>query len=336
MLTSTRSLSSGHTEVFVAPKKRNAARLVIIVLVLTAAAIGTLVYLRQQRKPRELVLSGTLEARTVNVGSLVGGRIARVLVDEGSRVSAGQLIATIETETVDRQIAEQQAVIEAARANLQKALAGPRPEEIAKAQAVAANDERDRRRLEALYHAGIASREQLDDAATRSKGSAEDLRVLQRGTRKEDIDAARAEVEQQQRRLATLLKQRAETDVRSSVNGVVQSFGLRPGDLVAPNQTVAEILEADQLWVRVFVPETLLGLVHVGAPVRAKVDTFPNEWFAGHIATINPQGEYTPRNVQTEAQRAEQVFGMRVIVDPNPKLKAGMAATVDLGVKGKA
>jgi multidrug resistance efflux pump len=305
-------------------------------MVVSAAVIGTLIYLRQQRKPRELVLSGTLEARTVNVGSLVGGRIARVLVDEGSHVASGQLIATIETETVDRQVAEQQAVIDAAKANLQKALAGPRPQEIAKAQAIAANDERDRLRFQSLFHYGIVARSQYDDAATRAKGSAEDLRVLQLGTRKEDIDAARAEVEQQQRRLATLLKQRAETEVKSSVTGIVQSFGLRPGDLVAPNQTVAEILEADQLWVRVFVPETLLGLVHVDQQVKVKVDTFPNEWFTGHISTINPQGEYTPRNVQTEAQRAEQVFGVRVIVAPDPKLKAGMAATVDLGVRGKA
>jgi len=293
------------------------------------------VWLRQERKPRELVLSGTLEARTVNVGSLVGGRIARVLVDEGSHVVAGQVIATIETETIDRQVAEQQAVIEAAKASLQKAVAGPRPQEIAKAEAIAANDERDRRRMESLYHYGIVSHGQYDDAATKAKGSAEDLRVLKLGTRKEDIDASRAEVEQQQRRLATLLKQRAETEVRSSVTGVVQSFGLRPGDLVAPDQSVAEILEADQLWVRVFVPETLLGLVHVDQHVRVKVDTFPTEWFRGHISTINPQGEYTPRNVQTEAQRAEQVFGVKVLVDPNPKLKAGMAATVDLGVKGR-
>ena len=315
--------------------KTNAVRFAIIATVLLAAAIGTLLYLRNQRKPRELVLSGTLEARTVNVGSLVGGRIARVLVDEGAHVAAGQVIAMIETETVDRQVAEQQAVIEAAKANLQKALAGPRPQEIAKAQAIAANDARDQRRMGALYHYGIVSHEQYDDAATKAKGSAEDLRVLQLGTRKEDIEAARAEVEQQQRRLATLFKQRAETEVRSSVNGVVQSFGLRPGDLVTPNQPVAEILEADQLWVRVFVPETVLGLVHVDQRVRVKVDTFPHEWFNGRVSTINPQGEYTPRNVQTEAQRAEQVFGVKVLVDPSPTLKAGMAASVDFGVKVK-
>src|ERR1041385_9336152 len=67
-----------------------------------------------------------------------------------------------------------------------------------------------------------------------------------------------------------LLKQRAETVVRSSVTGTVQSFPLRPGDLVAPNQTVAEILEESQLWVRVYVPETQLGLIRVDQPVRVR------------------------------------------------------------------
>ena len=71
-------------------------------------------------------------------------------------------------------------------------------------------------------------------------------------------------------------------------------------------------------------------------PFRVSVDTFPNEWFHGHIGTISSQGEYTPRNVQTRAQRAEQVFGVKVLVDPNLKLKAGMAANVDFGVKGRA
>ena len=126
------------------------------------------------------------------------------------------------------------------------------------------------------------------------------------------------------------------TTVNSSVAGVVQSCGRRPGDIVAPNQTVAEILEDSQLWVRIYVPETLLGLVHSGMPVKVRVDTYPDQWFNGHIATVSSEGEYTPRNVQTRAQRAEQLFGVKVLVDPNPKLHAGMAAEVDLGVKGRA
>ena len=315
-------------------RKTLVQRIVLLLVVLAVAAAFTIVYLRR-RMPQELVLSGTLEARTVNVGSLVGGRVEKVLVDEGARVAAGQALVTIETETIDRQIAEQRAAIENAVAQLAKGIAGPRSEEIAKAAAVAGNDERDRRRMAALYRDGIVAKELLDDATTKAKTSADDLRILQEGTRKEDIAALRAQVEQQQRRLDTLLKQRAETVVRSSVTGTVQSFGLRPGDLVAADQSIAEILESSQLWVRVFVPETQLGLVRVDMPVRVSVDTFPKVSFRGHVASINPQGEYTPRNVQTRAQRAEQMFGVRVFLDPDARLKAGMAASVDFGVKAR-
>jgi multidrug resistance efflux pump len=311
---------------------------VVIVLVLLSAVVAMLLWARQARKPKEIVLSGMLEARTVNVGSLVGGRVVRVLTDEGQPVQAGQLIVQLETDTLDRQIAEQMAAIEAARAALAKGINGPRREEIAKAAAVALNDERERERFAALYRAGIASKEQLDAATTKAKTSANDLELLREGTRPEEIAQLRAAVEQQQRRLATLQKQRAETDVKSSVTGVVQSFGLRPGDLVAPNQSVAEILEASQLWVRVFVPETELHLITVGQPVRVSVDSDPKQPLTvpGRIASVNPQGEYTPRNVQTRAQRAEQVYGVKVFVEHDPRLKAGMAAQVDLGVKGKA
>ena len=306
--------------------------LVVVALIATAA----LAYMREQRKPKPLVLAGTLEARTVNVGSLVGGRVVRVEIDEGSNVVAGQALVALETETIDRQIAEQEAAIAATRAQLAKTVAGPRDEEIRRAAAIAGNDERERRRLKALYDAGVVARQMLDDAATKAAASAEDLRALREGTRKEDIDVAKAQVFQQEKRLASLAKQREETVVCSTVAGTVQSFGLRPGDIVAPNQTVAEILEPSQLWVRIYVPETLLGAVRVGMPVRVHVDTYPDHAFQGRVSTVASEGEYTPRNVQTRAQRAEQVFGVKVLVDPDARLKAGMAAQVDLGVEGNA
>lgn len=318
------------------PAAKRALKRAALLLVLLAAGTATALYLREQKKPKPLVLGGTLEARTVNVGSLTGGRVVRVLVDEGNEVVAGQTLVTLETESVDRQIAEQQAAIAAARAALAKALAGPRDEEIRAAEAVAANDERDRKRMATLSHEGIVARDLAEDAATKAKQSAENLRALREGTRKEDIAAARAAVEQQERHLATLMKNRNESVVTSTVTGTVQSFGLRPGDIVAPNQTVAEILEPRELWVRIYVPETLLGLVKVNMPVKVFVDTFPNTPFDGRVATVASEGEYTPRNIQTRAQRAEQVFGVKVIVNPDARLKPGMAAEVDLGVKGNA
>lgn len=313
--------------------KRKLAKLVPAIVILTVVT-ATLLWMRDQRRPKPLVLAGTLEARTVNVGSLAGGRVTRVHVDEGDAVAADQVLVTLEAETVDRQIAEQQAAVNVARAELAKALAGPRDEEIRKAAAIAENDQREVRRQRQLFDFGIVARQLLDDALTKAKTSAEDLRALREGTRTEDIATARAHVEQQERRLATLDQQRTETVVHSTVNGTIHAFGLRPGDIVAPNQTVAEVLESGQLWVRIYVPETLLGHVRVGMPVKVLVDTFPDRRFDGRVTSVANQGEYTPRNVQTRAQRAEQVFGVKVLVTPDPILKAGMAAEVDLGVKG--
>lgn len=271
----------------------------------------------------------------MEVGSLVGGRVVRVHADEGQQVVPGQVLVTLESDTLDRQLAEQQAAIAAARAELARALAGPRDEEIRAAAAVAENEARNARHYAALFAAGVVSKQLANDAATKAKSAAEELRMLREGTREEDIAAARAIVEQQERRLATLQKQRDETVVRSTVAGTIQSFDLRPGDLVAPNQRVAEILEPRELWVRVYVAETLLGLVRVNMPVKVRVDTFPETWFPARVATIASEGEYTPRNVQTRAQRAEQVFGVKVVLEPDPRLKPGMAAEVDLGVEGQ-
>ncbi|MGZ4810203.1 MAG: hypothetical protein ACXV7D_12835, partial [Thermoanaerobaculia bacterium] len=116
----------------------------------------------------------------------MGGRVVRVFVDEGSHVAAGQPIVTLETETIDRQINEQNSAIQSARAELAKALAGPRREEISSAAAVATNDERELRRMAAMYRDGIVAKQLLDDATTKAKTSADNLKLLEKGTRPED------------------------------------------------------------------------------------------------------------------------------------------------------
>jgi multidrug resistance efflux pump len=151
-----------------------------------------------------------------------------------------------------------------------------------------------------------------------------------RGSRGEEIAAARAAVERERSQLAYLERQRAELDVRAPVAGRIEAFDLRPGDLVAPNQPVATLLEPGELWVRVYVPEPSLGRVRPGAPVTVRVDTWPDRRFAGRVAEIRHEAEYLPRNVQTLDQRSDQVFAVRVEVAPAAELRPGMAAFVEL------
>jgi HlyD family secretion protein len=305
-------------------------RPIVILLVLAAAAGAAFWAFRARQREKPLTFSGSIEARDVEVGSLVGGRVASVLVDEGATVKAGQPLVTLETDLGALQIGEQRAVVEQARAGLARVKAGPRREEIVRARAQADNAERERRRLEALLDQGLIPRQQYDDAATAAKTALETYRELARGSRVEDVRAAEAVLDQAEQRLAFLLRQSQETVVKSPADGVIEALDLRPGDLVAANQPVARILEPGQLWVRVWVPEPSLGKVRLGQKAAITVDTYPKREFSGRVVEIRQEGEYTPRNIQTLKQRMDLVFGVKVAIDPTPELKPGMAAQVRL------
>jgi HlyD family secretion protein len=283
-----------------------------------------------RRGPKPVVLSGSIEARDVEIGSLMGGRIRRVLVDEGAAVKAGQPIVEFETDLIDLQIAQQEARVAQSRAALAKALRGPRSEEIARARAQHQNDERERVRQKAMLDSGIVGRQSYDAAATAAETSAQTLRELETGTRPEDVDAARAALNADEKQLGYLRRQRQETTVNAPADGVIETMDLRPGDLVGANLPVAKMLEPSQLWVRVYVPEPELGRVKVGQSAMLTVDTFPKREFPGKVVEIRTQSEYTPRNVQTLDQRMDQVFGVKVAIDRTTELKPGMAATVRL------
>ncbi len=309
-------------------------RRIALVVVLAAAVAAAVWYYLHRAPDHNLVLSGSIEERSAEIGSLVGGRVAKVLVDEGDTVKAGQPIVTFEPDLLDPQIAQQKAQIAEEDATLEKSLHGPRSEELIRAEVAWKAAMTDRRRNEALWKSGVVAKQLFDDAAAKESDLHQALLEAQRGNRQEDIAAARADLDRERQHLAYLERQRTELVVTAPAAGVIESMDLRPGDLAAPNQAVATLLEPDQIWVRVFVPETQMGLVHIGKPVAITVDTFPHRSFRGRVVEIRSQGEYTPRNLQTLDQRADEVFGVKVQIEPAPELKAGMAAIVDLETGG--
>jgi len=151
------------------------------------------------------------------------------------------------------------------------------------------------------------------------------------GARAEEIADARAQLAEAQARLEQIKVQLEEGEVKSPAKATVEVLSVRPGDLLTPNQIVARLLEQDQIYVRVYVPEPQIGLVKVGQKARIKVDTFQDKLFDGVVEQINSQGEFTPRNIQSRDERNHQVFGVKVRIDNREgQLKSGMAADVTL------
>ncbi|MGA7651145.1 MAG: HlyD family efflux transporter periplasmic adaptor subunit, partial [Terracidiphilus sp.] len=268
------------------------------------------------------------------------------------------------------EIAQATAQAAAARAALDEARNGPRPQELdqatadyAAAQADAVDADSFYGRMEKLIQTDTISRQQFDDARDkrdaarqRAESARQHLALLQAGTRPEDMRAAedryrqaeaarvlsvkgsrREDIEAAQGRLGQAEAQvtQLDADVREAeltapADAVVEVVSVRPGDLVPAGRIVLSMLEASQLWVRIYVPETDLARVRLGQSAAVRVDSLGRS-FIGSVQQIASQAEFLPRNVQTRDDREHEVFGVKVRVDNAQNvLKSGMSAVVRL------
>jgi multidrug resistance efflux pump len=166
--------------------------------------------------------------------------------------------------------------------------------------------------------------EEIASAEAHYRQAQATLEMIERGNRHEDIEHANAAYEYDLARFR-------ERQVTAPSAATVEVLDVRPGDLIAPNTPVATLLEKDQIYVRIYIPETEIGRVHVGQGAEVRVDSFPNQVFSGMVEQINQQAEFLPRNVQTQEERVHQVFGVKIrINDTAGRVLAGMAADVRL------
>jgi HlyD family secretion protein len=173
--------------------------------------------------------------------------------------------------------------------------------------------------------------EDIAEAAAELAKAKAHFTMLEKGTREEDIALAEATVAEIKGKLAEVEVNRAEAVVHAPGPAVVDVLAVRAGDLVPPNQPVIRILRDDDLWVKVFVPETNLGKVKLGTQVEVTVDSDPGRRIPGTIDQIASVSEFTPRNIQSIDERKHQVFALKVKVDNHDgKFKSGMAAEVTI------
>jgi multidrug resistance efflux pump len=177
--------------------------------------------------------------------------------------------------------------------------------------------------------------EEIAEAAAELRRTQANLDLLQAGTRPEEVTAAEARSEETRAKLREIDATLQEAVVRAPERAVLEVLAVRVGDLVSPYQPVLRILRTEDLWVKVYVPEPLLGKVRLGQGVDVGIDGFPAERFAGTVVQVAGESEFTPRNVQSADQRGHQVFGIKVrITDPHGIFKSGKAATVWLPLCG--
>lgn len=317
--------------------------LVATIFLLAAAAFVVLRGLASQSDG--LRVYGNVDIRDVNLAFRVGGRVQRVLVDEGDRVQPGQLLAQIDPTPIEREIAEGQANIAALAARLALLRAGNRPEDVAQAaaqveerRAALVNAESMLARENRLAGSGASTRERLeqaqatrDEAIARLNASQQALAESHNGFRKEEIAEAAANLERAKASLAEARLRLDDTRLLAPSAGVVLTRAVEPGAMVATSSTVLSLSLLQPVWVRAYVKETDLAAAKPGTQVRVHVDSLPGKTFRGQVGFLSPTAEFTPKNVETPELRTDLVYRVRIVVDdPDEQLRQGMPVTVDL------
>jgi HlyD family secretion protein len=392
--------------------------LIGIVTLVAGLAFAGWTWWRDRQNDRNVIqASGRIEVTEVNVSSKVTGRVAKLLVEEGTDVKASQLIAELEGEELEAQLRQARAALQSAEARLVQARitlqvepttvrtqirqaeenlraaeerlgllqAGSRPQEIEEGRAnlrqnlarlEIARLTRDRFR-ELLADGAIAKQDldraesdfQAGEAAVRA--TRERLSILEEGSRTENIRAAQAErdraaaaleaaranavtlqLRQQDVRVAEatvreaaanvrrLESQVAELKVFAPLTATILTKAVEAGEVVTAGRPLVLLGDLDHPWIKVYVTETEVGKVKLGAPALVLVDSFPQQPFRGTVTWIADQAEFTPKNIQTKEERVNLVYAVKVTIDnAQRKLKAGMIADAELmlnaGVGGR-
>lgn len=263
-------------------------------------------------------VGGTVEAlESSEVGFQVAGRIRRMMVEEGQRVSAGQVLA--ELDPADYQFGVDIAAGEAsaAQAVSEKAQAGTRKQDLEQARAAFEQADDEYRRMKTLYERKSLAPNDFRKIEAHWKVARERYDEAKEGARKEDVAAAQAKSRQASANVRLNEKRLADTKLRSPIDGVIARRLADTGEMVAAGMPVAAVMKINPVRVRVGVPEAEIARVAPGQPARVR------------IPSMGPQGEFTGKVelVGYAAEPQSRTFAVRILV-PNPKLelRAGMIA----------
>ena len=254
---------------------------------------------------RKNAVSGTIEVDEVHVGPRSGGRVEKIFAWEGDRLRAGQPIVELDASGL-------RARRDFAAAQIDTAI---HDADAQQAQLEFLRD--DARRQQDLLKRKVVSPNDAERATSAANAQ------------EKNLAAARMRVTQARAQLADINAQLAEMQVVAPSDSILEVLSVKVGDVLPANREVATLILPQHLWVRVYVPEPWLGLIKLGDHVRVRVDAFPGKDFDGVVEQINRQAEFTPRNVQTVADRIKQVFGVKIrLPNDDERLRAGMAADV--------
>jgi HlyD family secretion protein len=263
-----------------------------ILAVVIAAVTAVLAWQRLMRAPDTafLVASGRIEGRRTTLCARSAGRVAEIKADEGHSVERGETLVVLADPALRERINSLAARVRRTEASLDQA-------------------ERELARNQKLMADGFIT-----------------LQMMERTRLEADVQSAalreaKASLAEQQRYLD-------EMTVRAPTTGTVLVRTIERGEWVQPGTPLFSMVDLNQLYLKIYVPEPDIGKIVHDQPARVHVDAFPDRFFPARVSKIASEAEFTPKNVETREERVKLVFAVELALDENPGgvLKPGMPA----------
>lgn len=320
--------------------KQKAVPAVLLVLALSIA--GYWIYSNTNKTDPFIRASGTIEATTVDINARTQGIIKNLALEEGSTVEKDQLVAELSRNDLAAQRERDAMGVVSAQDKLSDLQSGAREQEIEEAEAnvniarvTYDKASQDYSRSQKLFKEGAISKEELDQASVNQElkknqynAAAARLNLLKAGNRPAQVANAATEVEKSQAVLKSTEAMLDDLKIYSPLSGTVLSRNYEEGEYVTMGALLATVADLNRLWIKVYIPTDDLPAIKLGDQVHFTVSGDKTK-YTGVIKNIASKGEFTPKTIQTQKERTNVVFAVKIaIANGNGKLKPGMPADV--------
>lgn len=268
--------------------------------------------------------NGRIEARQIDIIARYPGRVLEINVQEGDMVEAGQVLAVLDTRELEA--ASRAAEARIARAQQNQAMGRA---SIARQRSTLQLAGLEYERAQTLHHRGFAPEQFLDQRRASRQTAAAALDEAQGA-----LSAAGADTRAAQADGDRIREQIAEATLRAPRAGRVLYRLAEPGELIAAGGPIATMLDLSDVYMTIFLPTAEAGALAVGAPARIVLDADEDAVLPGRVSFVSPEAQFTPRQVETRAERENLMYRVRVRIPD--ALVASQVETIKTGVTGVA
>ncbi|ODA39764.1 efflux RND transporter periplasmic adaptor subunit [Desulfosporosinus sp. BG] len=336
--------------------RKKIVTIVVVLVLISLAVLGNRYF---NRAVDTNTYSGTIEGTELPVQPELGGRIVNLPIHEGQAIKTGDIIAKLDDSQAKISLDTAKSQQAQAQAKLNDLLGGARAEEIrrledllaqvnASAAGVAQNLQFEENNLaidQKLYESGAISKQILDaqqnkcdtlkaqyaGAQANVKAAQASLDQAQAGNTQPTIQAQKAAVDITAQSVKAAEMSISKLTIKSPASGQVLYKHVESGQVVNPGTSLVTILDTNDLWIKIYIPEAKLNQAKVGGTAFIAVDSYPDKKFKGQIQYVSDQAEFTPKNVQTKEERTTTVYAVKIsISEGKDQIKAGMPADVTL------